>query len=204
MSYNLHVIDGVILPFDKNWDSIAIGLSGGADSALLAYLLCSHAHAKMTIHIISHTRMWKTRPWQSHDSARVFDWLTKKFPNLKLVRHTNFIAPDVEYGNMGIGLIKPNTILKFTKQDKLLNLYVDNEKLIYKVIHHNFIGLLQTLEITNGKTYINWVNISPLNLSNYRESGIYKATKDKIEEIKVEIKSKDTNKILELLSDNLL
>jgi hypothetical protein len=109
-----------------------------------------------------------------------------------------------EYGNMGIGLIKPNTILKFTKQDKLLNLYVDNEKLIYKVIHHNFIGLLQTLEITNGKTYINWVNISPLNLSNYRESGIYKATKDKIKEIKVEIKSKDTNKILELLSDNLL
>lgn len=101
MSYNLHVIDGVTLPFDKNWNSIAIGLSGGADSALLAYLLCSHAHAKMTIHIISHTRMWKTRPWQSHDSVRVFDWLTIKFPNLKLVRHTNFIAPDVEYGNMG-------------------------------------------------------------------------------------------------------
>jgi hypothetical protein len=101
MSYNLHNIDGIILPFDKTWNSIAIGLSGGADSALLAYLLCSHAHSKMTVHIISHTRMWKTRPWQSHDSMRVFDWLTIKFPNLKLVRHTNFIAPDVEYGNMG-------------------------------------------------------------------------------------------------------
>jgi hypothetical protein len=101
MSYNLHNIDGVTLPFDKNWDSIAIGLSGGADSALLAYLLCSHAHSKITVHIISHTRMWKTRPWQGYDSMRVFDWLSIKFPNLKLIRHTNFIAPDVEYGNMG-------------------------------------------------------------------------------------------------------
>ena len=87
MSYNLHNIDGVILPFDKTWNSIAISLSGGADSALLAYLLCSHAHSKMTVHIISHTRMWKTRPWQSHDSMRVFDWLTIKFTNLKLVRN---------------------------------------------------------------------------------------------------------------------
>jgi hypothetical protein len=104
MSYNLHNIDGVHLPFNKKWNNIAIGLSGGADSALLAYLLCSHAHSKMTIHIISHTRMWKTRPWQSHDSMKVFDWLTTRFTNLKLVRHTNFIAPDVEYGNMGPGI----------------------------------------------------------------------------------------------------
>jgi PP-loop superfamily ATP-utilizing enzyme len=40
MSYNLHNIDGVILPFDKTWVNLAIGLSGGADSALLTYLLC--------------------------------------------------------------------------------------------------------------------------------------------------------------------
>ena len=102
--YNLYNIDGVNLPFDKNWNSIAVSLSGGADSALLAYLLCSHAPPKMLIHIISHTRMWKTRPWQGYDSMQVFDWLSVKFPNVKLIRHTNFIAPDIEYGNIGPNL----------------------------------------------------------------------------------------------------
>jgi len=36
---HLHNIDGVIVPFDNKWKNIAIGLSGGADSALLAYML---------------------------------------------------------------------------------------------------------------------------------------------------------------------
>jgi hypothetical protein len=45
--------------------------------------------------------MWKTRPWQQEDSKRVFDWLSVRFPKLKLVRHVSFIAPDIEYGNMG-------------------------------------------------------------------------------------------------------
>jgi len=91
----------VNIPFNKDWNSVGISLSGGADSALLAYLICSLAPEKFLIHIISHTRMWKTRPWQQEDGKRVFDWLSVRFPNLKLVRHVNFIAPDIEYGNMG-------------------------------------------------------------------------------------------------------
>jgi hypothetical protein len=91
------------IPFDKNWKSIAIGLSGGADSALLAYLLCEQVTIQ-SVHIISHKRMWKTRPWQSHDSLNVYTWLLKRFPNIKFARHTNFIAPDIEYGNMGPNL----------------------------------------------------------------------------------------------------
>lgn len=93
-------IDGVNLPFDMTWKNIAISVSGGADSALLAFLLCNIV-TDQTVHIVSHRRMWKTRPWQSYNSLQVFDWLTARFPNIKFEQHSSFIAPDVEYGNMG-------------------------------------------------------------------------------------------------------
>ena len=104
--YELYRLDGVDIPHDPKWRRIAISLSGGADSALLAYLLSSMIpqDKKFEVHIISHIRMWKTRPWQSYDSKRVFDWLVDRFPKIKFKRHTNFIAPDVEYGNMGPGI----------------------------------------------------------------------------------------------------
>lgn len=104
MSNTIYNIAGVKIPFNANWDSIAISVSGGADSALLAHLLCSIAPDDFTIHIISHTRMWKTRPWQQRDSLRVYNYLTKKFPNLKFFRHVNLIAPELEYGNIGPSL----------------------------------------------------------------------------------------------------
>jgi hypothetical protein len=104
-------IDGVRIPFNKNWNSIAISVSGGADSALLAHLLCCLAPDEFTVHIISHTRMWKTRPWQQYDSLNVWNWLLKKHPNLKIFRHNNFIAPDLEYGNIG-----PNLTDEYGKQ----------------------------------------------------------------------------------------
>jgi hypothetical protein len=91
------------IPFDQNWKNIAISVSGGADSALLTYLICRQVTSQ-TIHIISHKRMWKTRPWQSHDSLNVYTWFLKKFPTIKFFRHTNFIAPDIEYGNMGASI----------------------------------------------------------------------------------------------------
>ena len=88
--------------FDYNWKNIAISVSGGADSALLAYLVCDLAKEhETTIHIINHIRMWKTRPWQQYDGERVYNWLFQRFYHTKFVRHINLIAPDVEYGNMG-------------------------------------------------------------------------------------------------------
>lgn len=102
MHYEL--IDGVSIPFDESWNRIAVSLSGGADSALLAYFLCNIANKlnpKIKIHVISHIRMWKTRPWQQYDSLRVYEYLTKKFPHFIWQRHTNFIAPDIEYGAQG-------------------------------------------------------------------------------------------------------
>ena len=100
----LENIDGVSIPFNKDWNRIAISLSGGADSALLAYLLCriaSKHNPKLKIHVISHIRMWKTKPWQEYDSLRVYSYLQNKFSFLFWQRHTNFIAPDIEYGSQG-------------------------------------------------------------------------------------------------------
>lgn len=98
-----HNVDGVEIPFKSDWD-FAISVSGGADSALLAYILSSIANKEQTIHIINHTRMWKTRPWQQYDALRVYDHLLETFPDLTYVYHKNFIAPELEYGNIGPNL----------------------------------------------------------------------------------------------------
>lgn len=79
-----------------------------------------------------------------------------------------------KYGNMAIGLLDNNG----------LEITPNNDKLIYHIIIENFNSLLDTLEIINGKMYINWINITPLNLSNYKNSSIYKRTERKINEIK--------------------
>jgi len=92
----------VKIPFDTRWRNVAVSVSGGADSALLAYIVCELAKDQdITVHIINHVRMWKTRPWQQHDADCVYNWLFQRFYHTKFQRHINFIAPDIEYGNIG-------------------------------------------------------------------------------------------------------
>jgi hypothetical protein len=98
------VIDGVEIPFSIEWKRIAISLSGGADSGMLAYILCdliTKTNADIEVHVISHTRMWKVKPWQAFDSLNVYNWLVKQFPNIIFKRHTGFIAPELEWGTQG-------------------------------------------------------------------------------------------------------
>lgn len=100
----VHEFDGLLIPFDFQWNKIAISVSGGADSALLTYLLCSlitEQKVNTEVHIISHVRMWKTRPWQRYNSIDVFSWFQDNFKNIKFFRHENFIPPDLEYGDKG-------------------------------------------------------------------------------------------------------
>jgi 7-cyano-7-deazaguanine synthase in queuosine biosynthesis len=105
-------VDGVDIPYDKDWKNIAISVSGGADSALLAYLVCKLAYEHdTTVHIVNHVRCWKTKPWQQHDADYVFRWLFQKFYHTTFERHTNFIAPELEYGNIG-----PNLTDEYGKQ----------------------------------------------------------------------------------------
>lgn len=95
----------MIIPFNISWRNIAISVSGGADSALLAYMLCDLAKEhNTTIHIINHIRCWKTRPWQQDNAESVYNWLFQRFYHTKFVRHTNFIAPELEYGTIGPNL----------------------------------------------------------------------------------------------------
>jgi len=97
----------VNIPFDKEWKNVAVSVSGGADSALLAYMICELAREQehdVTVHIINHVRMWKTRPWQQYDADRVYNWLFQRFYHTTFKRHINFIAPELEYGNIGPSL----------------------------------------------------------------------------------------------------
>ena len=77
------------------WKRIGISLSGGADSALLAYLICKNVSVTTDIHITNQIRMWKTRPWQGPVVDRVIDWFESKFDHNFIV-HKNFIPPELE------------------------------------------------------------------------------------------------------------
>ena len=130
----------------------------------------------------------------------LYSKITNTIPNnIKNDKREKILSSHFTYGNMGIGLL-PFKIRQETSS--LLNLYENSEKLIYKIIYHNFIGLLQTLEIINGKSYINWLNIVPLNLNNYIDSDIFKSTENRLKLL--ETKLDNPNKIAELLSDNIL
>jgi hypothetical protein len=101
---NNFIVDNLEIPFNNEWSNIAVSISGGADSALLAYLLCKHiTDNKLPIDIafISHVRMWKTRPWQRYNSLDVYSYFLRTFKNIHFERYENFIAPDIEWGNIG-------------------------------------------------------------------------------------------------------
>lgn len=96
------------IQFDTTWKNIAISQSGGADSALLTYLLCDNIltnNSATVVHIINNIRCWKTRPWQQQNSLDVHNWITKKFPTITFKRHINFVPPELEWGDKGRTLI---------------------------------------------------------------------------------------------------
>lgn len=102
---------GVIIPFNKTWKSISIRLSGGADSALLTYILCkiiTENNIDCEIHAISFIRNWATRPWQNYISIQVYDKLVNMFPNIKFSRHPGFVPPSIEHGAVGGAIIPYN------------------------------------------------------------------------------------------------
>ena len=100
----LKTTNGLYYPFDNNWKNIAIAVSGGADSALLAYILCDHIFTNklpITVHIIHNIRCWKTRPWQKHIADTVINHIKEQFNNIDFKIHYNFVPPDLEHGNTG-------------------------------------------------------------------------------------------------------
>ena len=73
---NFFNVGGLPIVLDDWVTRVSIDLSGGADSALLAYLLMTELKKRnqhCEVHIINHVRCWKTKPWQLDVSDRVID-----------------------------------------------------------------------------------------------------------------------------------
>ncbi len=111
-----HLINGVAIPLNPNWNKVAINLSGGADSAMLTYLLATiiqEKNYKCKIDVITYKRCWKTRPWQGDVSLNVYNWLKNRFPNIIDNRETTYIPPELEHGVVGniVGDRSPDQVL---------------------------------------------------------------------------------------------
>lgn len=104
----IHDVSGVYIPLNPNWKNIGIAMSGGIDSTMLCYILCSlieKNNLDITVHITAHVRVWKLRPWQKDVSENVFKWMKNRFPNIKFERYVGFIPPDLEWKNNGPTLV---------------------------------------------------------------------------------------------------
>jgi hypothetical protein len=98
---------------DPSWKKIGISVSGGADSTLLAFLICSNSDAE--IHFTNQIRLWKTRPWQEHTTDQVFDWFKNRFKN-KFYIHKNLIPPELEWADKGPTIVDEYGKLKSGNQ----------------------------------------------------------------------------------------
>jgi|TARA_R110002124_G_scaffold32066_2_gene108243 7-cyano-7-deazaguanine synthase in queuosine biosynthesis len=116
------------LYLNKSWKRIGISLSGGADSALLAYLICKNVTITTDIHITSQIRCWRTRPWQEFYVDSVISWLKKEFNNNFFV-HKNLVPPEMEEPNTTLikdeyGKMKPgNRIILRSHNEFIANKY---------------------------------------------------------------------------------
>lgn len=101
---HLHDVDGVYMFLNPEWKKVLLNVSGGADSAMMAYLISdiiTKNKLDIEVHIISLIRMWETRPWQRDVSLQVFEYLQVTFPHITYVRHNTFIPPELEFGAIG-------------------------------------------------------------------------------------------------------
>lgn len=101
------------LYLNPNWTKIGISISGGADSALLSYLICSNSDAE--IHFTNQIRLWKTRPWQEYIAGEVINWFKKRFNN-KFFVHKNLIPSELEWADKGPTIIDEYGKLKSGNQ----------------------------------------------------------------------------------------
>ena len=81
------------LYLNNAWKRIGISISGGADSALLAYHVANNTSAEIIL--TNQIRCWKTRPWQEHVADTVIKWLMNNFDNITTIERS-FIPPEME------------------------------------------------------------------------------------------------------------
>lgn len=99
-----HDINGIKIPLNPEWKKLLINLSGGADSALLAFIICKiieDNNYDCKLEILTFIRMWKTRPWQYSIALNVYNWLKNRFPDIISERYLYYIPPELEHGAIG-------------------------------------------------------------------------------------------------------
>ena len=102
--------------------------------------------------------------------------IKSKIPDLSKKNRMDILKSEFKFSNMSLGLLNKTSLDLFEEDEKM--------KLIYKIIHHNYLGLNRTLQIMNGKYYVNWINIVPIlysydeNKLVFKESDLYKKTND--------------------------
>jgi hypothetical protein len=108
--------------------------------------------------------------------------IKSKIPDLSKKNRMDILKSEFKFSNMSIGLLDKTSLDLFEEDGKM--------KLIYKIIHHNYLGLNRTLQIMNGKYYVNWINIVPIlysydeNKLVFKESKLYNKTKDGLDLLK--------------------
>lgn len=103
------------------------------------------------------------------------------------------------YSNFTLGLLNKNN-------DSLYNLYEKNQHTIYHCIENNFVSMIETIKITNGKLFVNWINVIPTH--NYKLTPFYDKS---VKEMKImedlmsnpiQVNDEYYNKVFELIKYN--
>jgi hypothetical protein len=171
----LESILDIYIPFNKTVKSIAITLSGGADSSLLTFMLCDIIEKNrldITVHIITSIRMWKLRPWQEYVSLTVYNYFLNKFPNIKFCRHTNFVPPEFEWGSVGpsikdeYGKINSGDIIELRAFSEYI-LFKHDIKMWYSAVNKN------PTDVNDGPAERNISEITLEQLIKEKENDLY-------------------------------
>jgi hypothetical protein len=96
MSY---VINGVPIIFDKRNTDISITFSGGADSTMLLFLLCSiitNLELKVRVHCITLLRFTEDRIYLERVVEDVITDIKRRFPNVEILQHIGFVPTALE------------------------------------------------------------------------------------------------------------
>jgi hypothetical protein len=94
-----HVINGVPIIFDKRNKDISVTLSGGADSTMLLYLLCTIIRSlaiKTRIHCITLLRFTEDRIYLEDVVEDVVSYMRAKFPDIEILQHKGFVPTALE------------------------------------------------------------------------------------------------------------
>ena len=98
-NHKLIIINGLPIRFDPISKVIGLNFSGGADSTLLFFLLCTIIkELNVDVKIVASTlvRFWEERSWTDDLATNIFHWMKRRFPDIEMIHELGFIPPALE------------------------------------------------------------------------------------------------------------